>query len=50
MLKSALNAVQSGSAMTKSLTDTLGRIHTSFDTVVAFGKSAGVREVSLSQR
>lgn len=50
MLKSALIAVQSGPIMTKSLTDNMGRIHTSFDTVVAFGRSAGVREVSLSQR
>ena len=50
MLKSALAAVQSGDTITGSLTDSLGRIHTSFDTVVAFGNSAGVREVSLSQR
>ena len=50
MLKDAVEAIKTNKTLTKSATDIAGRVHISFDTVVAFGKAADVRLTSLSMR
>jgi len=50
MLQDVLEEIQNNKELTKSALDALGRVQIGLDTVVAFGKTSNIRQISLSMR